>query len=175
VTRKYYTGIGARATPTKIRAYMIRIARHLESRGYTLRSGGAYGADSAFEFGVTNHINKHIYLPWEGFNGNQSPFFEPQDWAYKLAEKYHPNWYSLKRGVKALMARNMHQIVGLANKTHSKAVICWTRDGLDSGGTGQALRFARDLGIPIFNLHDKKVLIKMLNKYGIDLRNRRKL
>jgi hypothetical protein len=31
-------------------------------------------------------------------------------------------------------------------------VVCWTKDGKSSGGTGQALRIAEYYSIPIFNL-----------------------
>ncbi len=49
-----YAGIGSRDTPASILDLMTRIARRLSARepwGYTLLSGGAAGADSAFERG----------------------------------------------------------------------------------------------------------------------------
>ncbi len=63
---KSYAGIGSRETPAEILMYMTRIASFLESKGYTLFSGGASGADTAFEIGVSNSGNKKIFLPWEG-------------------------------------------------------------------------------------------------------------
>ncbi len=55
------------------------------------------------------------------------------------------------------MCRNTNQIFGACIETapNSQFVICWTKDGLDSGGTGQALRIAREAGIPIYNLYTK--------------------
>lgn len=47
-----YAGIGSRETPRSILDLMTAIARKLEALGYTLRSGGATGADTAFEEGV---------------------------------------------------------------------------------------------------------------------------
>ena len=35
--------------------------------------------------------------------------------------------------------------------TPSDFVICWTKGGKGQGGTGQALRLARDYNIPIFD------------------------
>jgi predicted Rossmann fold nucleotide-binding protein DprA/Smf involved in DNA uptake len=49
----YYAGIGARSTPPQILSVMTRLASKLEGMGYTLRSGGAAGADTAFERGVS--------------------------------------------------------------------------------------------------------------------------
>ena len=42
--------------------------------------------------------------------------------------------------------------------TPVNCVVCWTRDGKASGGTGQAMRFAEYLEIPIFNLYSANAL-----------------
>jgi hypothetical protein len=47
-----YAGIGARKTPEEVLQVMERAGRILGSRGYTLRSGHAAGADMAFERGA---------------------------------------------------------------------------------------------------------------------------
>lgn len=85
---RYYTGIGSRGTPSEILEIMTDIARFLAETGYTLRSGGASGADTAFESGVLHIDKKEIYLPWSGFNGNTSPRFGVSDEAMELASKY---------------------------------------------------------------------------------------
>lgn len=146
----HYTGIGSRLTPKDVQHKMTRIAQFLSSRNFILRSGGADGADSAFELGA---LSKEVYLPWENFNQNESLLFPPKKEAYVLAEKYHPKWRHLRDSVKALMARNMHQVLGWDLNSPSKFTVCYTADGGDSGGTGQALRLCRDLGIPVFNLY----------------------
>ena len=46
-----YAGIGSRITPTPVLDLMRRISARLSSIGYTLLSGGAAGADSAFSAG----------------------------------------------------------------------------------------------------------------------------
>lgn len=149
----HYTGIGSRSTPKEVQHKMHRIAQFLSSRNFILRSGGADGADSAFELGA---LSKEIYLPWENFNKNESLLFPPKKEAYILAEKYHPKWDYLRDSVKALMARNMHQVLGWELNAPSKFTVCYTADGGDSGGTGQALRLCRDLKIPVFNLYHEK-------------------
>ena len=50
------------------------------------------------------------------------------------------------------MARNMHQVLGLTLDVPTDFIVCWTPDGKASGGTGQALRVAKDFSIPIYNL-----------------------
>lgn len=64
-----YTGVGARNTPDRILDIMEHVGYVLAQRGYVLRSGGAEGADKAFEAGCdAAHGNKKIYIPWSGFN-----------------------------------------------------------------------------------------------------------
>lgn len=148
-----YTGIGSRQTPQDILDTMYEGAIQLADLGFTLRSGGANGADSAFEAGCTDGAGKmEIYLPWRLFNNNKSPLYTPSREAFHLAQSYHPNWSACSHGARALHARNCHQILGLDLQTPSDLVICWTQGGTGRGGTGQALRIAEAYEIPIFDL-----------------------
>ena len=148
-----YTGIGARKTPSDVLSTMTSIATLLDRQGYTFRSGAADGADSAFEAGVSL-ITPEIYLPCANFNKSASSFTSPKKEAYLISEKYHPAWNRLSPAAKKLMARNVHQIIGWDMRTLSDFVVCWTADGKASGGTGQALRIAKDCNIPIYNLYN---------------------
>jgi len=58
---KYYAGIGARDTPQEVLNRMTKLAGVLQRKGLCLRSGGAKGADTAFEAGVTNG-NLEVFL-----------------------------------------------------------------------------------------------------------------
>lgn len=159
----YYTGIGSRKTPYPVCKQMTRLAEHLETRGFYLRSGGADRADLAFESGV--RFKKDIYLPWQGFNKSRSGLYLIQPLAFDLSEYIYnagrPNgWSLLTPGVKRLMARNSYQVLGFDLATPSKFVVCWTPDGCQhwrdrtykTGGTGQAIHLASYFGIPVFNL-----------------------
>ncbi len=83
---------------------------------------------------------------------------QPTPAAYELAATFHPAWSRLPRAVRALHARNAHQVLGADLASPARFVLCWTPDGsLDGrgrrvGGTGQALRIARHHGIPVFNI-----------------------
>lgn len=148
---KYYTGIGSRGTPKHILELCCNVAAKLEAEGWILRSGGAIGADRAFEMGVKLPQNKEIYLA-------TGPISH-QAWA--SVDVFHPYPKALKPFGRALMARNYHQITGKNEESKlSSFVICWTPDGCKSpqertiktGGTGQAISIAWSLGIPVFNL-----------------------
>jgi len=84
---KYYTGIGSRETPADILELMKSIAYMLYFQGWSLRSGGAEGADTAFEYGhrLARWAHKidyfagppyapndlEVYLPWRNFLKNR--------------------------------------------------------------------------------------------------------
>jgi hypothetical protein len=69
-----------------------------------------------------------------------------------FTNKYHPAPEKLSRGGRALMNRNVCQILGLELDKPSHAVIAWTQNAEQRGGTGQALRIATDHSIPIINM-----------------------
>lgn len=152
-----YAGIGSRNTPNKILDYFTFIANQLESRGYILRSGGADGADTAFEDGVI--LNKEIYLPWFGFNDNKSDLFDPPEGAFNIAQEIHPIWGALSRGAQAMHARNCQQVLGERLDSPSLFVICWTSNGLAIGGTRTAILLAERNKIPVLNFGDRKLKI----------------
>lgn len=143
VMEKIYTGIGSRETPNPILILMTAIAGDLEKRGWVLRSGGASGADAAFEQGVKNKSHSVIYRP-------EHTTLE----AMQLAAKFHPAWDRCSAYARKLHGRNCFQILGITLDNPTKFVVCWTKDGKASGGTGQAIRMAEAYSIPVFNLHD---------------------
>jgi len=150
----YYAGIGSRETPDDVLKLMTKIAEYLRSESYILRSGGADGADSAFEVGAGD--NKEIFLPWKNFNSSKNSFIEIPRRAFEIAAEFHPVWSKLKDSVKCLHARNVMQILGRDFSTLSSFVICWTKGGKLVGGTSQALRIAMKYEVPIFNLAIKE-------------------
>lgn len=154
---KIYTGIGSRETPDEILLSMYEVAKQMAPK-WTLRSGAAHGADTAFyEGAVAGGGQWEIYLPWNGFNGftmANKGFYLPvlTSEAMGIAQSFHPNWNACSLAAKRMHARNACQIVGLDLNTKTDLVICWTKNGQRGGGTGQALRMAEHLNIPIFDL-----------------------
>jgi hypothetical protein len=126
-------------------------AKWLSNHDYILRSGGADGADSAFEAGC-HPDRRQIFLPWPEFNRNPSHYTAPTPKAYAIAEVYHPAWFRCNSKARAFHARNSHQVLGPNCDDPVKFIMCWTPYGKVTGGTGQALRLAAALDIPIINL-----------------------
>ncbi|NYZ25158.1 hypothetical protein HND93_36125, partial [Azospirillum sp. ROY-1-1-2] len=66
----HYAGIGSRETPPAVLEVMAAVGERLAQLGWVLRSGGAVGADQAFERGCDRvGGRKEIFLPWPGFDG----------------------------------------------------------------------------------------------------------
>lgn len=146
---KAYAGIGSRKTPKNILTLMTRVARRLDELGFVLRSGGAHGADIAFELGAGR---KEIYLPWRNFNKNDSHLCRPALLAYEIARKHHPAWDRCSPAARKFHARNVHQVLGQDLASPADFVLCWTPEGRVTGGTGQAMRIAEHYGVPVVNM-----------------------
>ena len=155
---KFYTGVGSRDIPQEFFDYAVSLGRKLAKLGWILRSGGASGADTAFQNGAGKHCT--IYL------ANQAT---PQ--AMAIAEKYHPAWSRCGDYVRKLHGRNAFQVLGADLNTPSKFLVCWTIDGAEShrarcyqtGGTGTAISIASENNIPVFNLTNSVSRQRLLN------------
>ncbi len=163
---KFYAGIGSRETPPTLIPIIDDIVIVLNKLNYTLRSGGAIGADSFFE---NKAKLKEIYLPQDNYNFNNSTLHkelsnEIIEQSYDIASKFHPNQNYLKPPVKKLISRNTFQVLGKDLQTPSEFIICFTVDGKFTGGTSQSLRIAKYYNIPIYNLYFNDSISK-LKKY----------
>ena len=144
--KKIYSGVGSRQTPINVQNQMKAIAQFLEKKGYILRTGDASGADHAFRTAVKKPV-----------------VFRAEDclpWAKEEVKKYissdRPPLEKMKPYTQKLIARDMQQVLGMEGDDPSSFLICWTKDGLDSGGTAYAMRCAKAHGIPVFNLRSRK-------------------
>lgn len=173
---KIYAGIGSRETPADVLDLIRSLASALERGGWRLRSGGAMGADTAFQKGVKSPKNKAIYLPQRVFNNNIAGYYGCHDasklpgWEAALAtvDKYHPEPSKLSDFARKLMARNAFQVLGPDLNSPADMVLCWTPYGRVVGGTGQALRIAMDYDILTVNLGNDKhceALAKVLKEH----------
>jgi hypothetical protein len=141
---------------------MRELAQALASAGWTLRSGGAEGADSAFAAGALAKAPAlaEIYLPWRGFNGSASTRFGVSEQALAMARTVHPAWDRLSVAARKLHARNCYQVLGAQLDAPSRFLVCWTADGCEdaasrsarTGGTATAIVLAERHGVARFNL-----------------------
>ena len=152
-----YTGIGSRKTPKIILDMMTELAMLLASQGWFLRSGGANGADVAFETGCDFNAGfKSIYLPESLLIVNDTIILAQKVWDYRRQDI---PWSALTKYTQRIMARNCLQVLGPNLNSPSDVIICWTPEGDITGGTGQALSLAKminenssNITIPVINL-----------------------
>lgn len=154
----YWAGIGSRATPSDILSLMVEIAKKLCQKGYILRSGGAIGADQAFENGCAHIDNNKIEtFYWK----NATPE------AIEIASDLHPNWRACSDMARKLHGRNAMILLGQNLDTPVKFVICWTKNGGPEGGTGMGIRIAQKYDIPVYNLFFDKTRETIKKQLGI--------
>lgn len=161
---KHYTGIGSRETPQTMCWFMHEVAFKFAQEGWILRSGGADGADKAFEEGCDEAGgDKEIYIPWNGFSGRNNS----EQGVYLLGEgveasarrivhEIHPAPDKLTKGALALHARNCYQVAGLELKLPSRMLLCYAKtdkNGDALGGTRTAWMYAKQFAIKSFNLY----------------------
>jgi hypothetical protein len=164
-----YAGIGSRQTPEDILEILFEIGKILGRKNYILRSGGADGADLAFELGCDEvQGKKEIYLPWKKFNKNTSELYSYNEECSTLAEQFHPAWHNCSHGAKLLHTRNICQVLGMnpiSDPRPTDFIVCWTMSDLNGGGTSQALRVAHKWNIPVFNIRFEDQLNRFTELY----------
>lgn len=165
---KIVTGVGSRNVSNEGALRVAEIAKLLNEAGYTLRSGGAEGCDMIFE---ENMSKKEIYLPWKGFNGNDSKLYGITDGAMEIASTVHPKFENLSEGAQKLHARNVYQVLGKKMDRPSDLLVCWTGDGSKSektstsrtGGTRTAIVLADRNNVPVYNLFNEHDYVNVKN------------
>ena len=159
-----YAGIGSRETPKEVLDKMTEVAKYLDQQGYTLRSGAAEGADTAFENGATK---KEIFKPTDGVGQREIDVAHEihpnlqgvMDSSRRKAEAQGKNGERSAKFVEALMARNTNQIFGKNLDTPVDFVLAYDKSGWIGegtrpmkGGTLQAIEMAARKGIPVINM-----------------------
>ncbi|MGH8156598.1 MAG: hypothetical protein ACREPQ_00630 [Rhodanobacter sp.] len=171
---RWYAGIGSRETPEDMLTLMSDVAEQLAMAGWGLRSGGARGADSAFEEGAIRVDGaREIFVPEAGYGGRSDAIDAsalPQATeAEHMASQLHPAWDRLAPMVRRLMTRNVHQVLGPNLDDPVRFVLCWAKGSrlraghvVDVvGGTGLAVRLAAVRNIEVFNLHEPEHLARI--------------
>lgn len=155
-TQIVYAGIGSRETPQNILELMHDYGIYLANQKYILRSGGAKGADRAFEAGCDAAQGlKEIYT---------TKSFIPQV-AFDIAKEFHPAWQMCDAYARKLHARNSMIILGHLCNDPVDFVVCYSPGGFKKGGTSQGMRIAKKYNIPIYNLFEQEVYEKLTHAH----------
>ena len=163
---KIYTGIGSRDVTEEEFRQMLHLSTTLGNSRYTLRSGGAGGADTAFELGcAVAQGEAEIYIPWKGFgkkcqNPNSKRYIPSEDKfeeakSYLLENGVIPWFERMKQGAQKLHARNYYQCIGMG-VVSDFMIYCAEDDknGTPKGGSRTAIMLARSLDVPTYNIRN---------------------
>jgi hypothetical protein len=126
------------------------IAADLASWGYRCRSGGARGADRAFERGDPNAL-----------------VLRPEDVtpaAIAEASRHHARWDLCDDRARRLHGRNAMIMLGEDLSTHAEFGICWTWPGNTRGGTVLGIRICEAHGIAVYNLAEEAARAALLDR-----------
>ena len=169
-----YAGIGSRETPDFVLEAMEQFAEYLALENFTLATGGAAGADTAFITGArAGNGMIHNYLPFPNYNGyKESMPFDNSKEARKLAASHHPAWWNCSYSAKLMHIRNGNIVLGPKLNRPVDFIVCWTVNATATGGTGQALRLAKTYNIPVCNLGNCENFdsaVSMLEQFSEDI------
>jgi hypothetical protein len=145
------------------------LAQRLSAQGHRIRTGAAPGIDlAAMRGAVVGQLD--VFLPWPSFSATLIPRHAKRivfneaihaDWA-KSVDEYHPAPKSLTQAARKLHARNYGIVEGTA------IVVALPQRG-EGGGTGQGIRVARGLKIPVLvqdakisQLHDPEQVLRLI-------------
>lgn len=161
-----YAGVGSRKTPNFWLMQIENFAERSADLGHVLTSGGAQGADIAFQTGMTLGRGKAvIYRPNEAFIYNDGEAIGHQTYhqasAYdkqadsillSVMSEQHYNAVAKRPYVHLLHLRNVYIVLGVHMDQPVDCLVCWTPGGKLEGGTSTAIRIAEEHGIPVYNL-----------------------
>lgn len=145
------------------------IGRYLATKGYTISTGNARGADQAYGAGG-NEIDPRLvelHLPWPGYEvgsilaGNRVIVDGGVEEYSKIAAGLHSRWNSLGRGPRALHTRNVGIVQGCSQ------VVAWPGPSTWGGGTGLGMKVGSHFGIRVVDLskaEDRARVVSLLER-----------
>jgi len=142
-----YTGIGSIKTPPVILALMFRIGAKMADRGHVLRSGGAQGADNAFESGCRSASGRSEIFRMP--NKKIQPGILKQ--SRELGVKFSPQFSAFSKGKQWHLASSGLQVLGEFLDNPSSGIICYYSD--ENSGTSTGTRIADFYKVPVWNLY----------------------
>jgi len=140
----WYAGFGSRETPRDVCDLMTGVAKVLRSKGMRCRSGGAKGADKAFEKGDPDTL---VLRPEHATMAS-----------LEIASKFHPKWGRCSGRAQKLLGRNVPIMLGPEFNEYAEFGICWTYPDNTRGGTVHGMRICEGYGIEVRNLAEPEWL-----------------
>jgi len=171
---KYFTIVfhkGDDAIPPEIEKKFVDISKILMAKGFMLR----YNGDQEPFINQVLDIDLarvEMYLPWKSFNTSITPKMKrPNEKAYHVAAYYHKAFKKLPNPVRAILARDVHVILGENVDNPIKLMLCYSPDGAETikqidykktGNISFSISICDVLGIPVFNLKNEDAVSRLV-------------
>jgi hypothetical protein len=163
---KRAAGIGSRQTPKYILDWMAEMGAELVRQGWTVVSGNADGADSAWARGANSvdPAKLELWLAWKTkrglVEGNDVRVFcelpkEEQERYIDIVRKLHPAWQYVSDNAALLLGRN-------AKIIEKVEVVFGYTPFKDRGGTMMGYKLAEQWDIPHFDVAEAELRQKLL-------------
>ena len=144
-----------------------QISKSLHAKGFTFRyDGNTQDKASTAGFNACKERSE-IYLPWKTFNKDVTPkSYKPSEKAYGYASGLHKTFNKLPPAIKAILARNIHVLMGDDCNTPVNMLLIYTSDGAETkrdikyettGNMAFFIYVCEALDIPVFNLKNEDV------------------
>jgi len=165
---------GNNEIPESVQEKIRELVKALSTKGYIFR----YGGDSTpflMKIATDESTIMDMYVPWKKFNKelpNVMPkVFKMSEKAYGIAAHYHRGFPKLPNGVRAILARDVHILLGEDCKRAVSFMITYTPDGCESkdkidykttGNVSFAITIADEANIPVFNLKNDDAVSRLI-------------
>lgn len=168
----YYSKSGI--IPDEIKQEFVKIAKALNGKGYKYRHTGGSNDEIDNTILAIENINTESYLPWKTFNKEitKPVIKKPTGKSYRIAANSHKAFKKLTNGVRAILARNIHAMLGKELNKPATFIIAYSEDGAEAitrgidfkvtGNVAFFLKVAEDSNIPVFNIKKKDAITRLV-------------
>jgi len=172
-----YTTTGV--LPPEVSKELFELSKALVAKGFRFRHTGDVQDKLQNDILKIEDIEVDSYLPWKKFNPDiANPLMKkPVGIGYRIAANSHKMFPKMSNGIRCLLARNAHSILGPKCVTPVTFILAYTEDGAEgitkgidfkvTGNVAFFLKVAEDSNVPVFNLKKEgaiKRLIEFIQK-----------
>jgi hypothetical protein len=157
------TARGKDTVPEAVKEKIVEVAKILSKKGYVFRHNA--GADDEVQNAVMQieGIKAESYIPWKKFNVKvKEPYFtKSTEKAYGIGSNSHKVFWKLPNPVRAILAMNVHSMLGPKCDDPTDLLIGYSECGSESitknmefkksGNLTFFLKLAEDSNVPVFN------------------------
>ena len=154
--------------PPEILDRAKEVILYLINHGFTARASCITSSEKEIlEFIPEDKVE--VYIPWKDFDNRNSKFYFNDKVSQHIARMFHKAYDTLKGPIQAFLAKNVRMVLGEKAKSRSTLVIVWSEDGaadtsqitFKTGNVSHPIAIANAVHIPVFNLQDPDILLKV--------------